>query len=268
MVDGFLHNVNNQIRKIYSHWKIKQIRRKNPGADRIVIDLPYNLKIALRLDDQMARRILVFGRFEPVESAVIFSLVQAGMTVVDAGANIGIHTVHMAKLVGNSGHVYAFEPNPVASHELVKNLELNGLTNVTVLNIALSNHDGFADFQFPTTGAEAMGSLQKNPRFKVAYGAQVETARLETVMENYHISKVDFIKLDVEGAELLALQGAKAILESVNPPTILYESVLENSISFKYKPSDIKQFLASKHYQVEKLDQECFLAKPVNVLTR
>ena len=216
----------------------------------------------LRFSDHIAQRLLLSGRFEPEVSAVFSALVRPGMIVLDIGANIGVHTLHLAKLVGETGQVLAFEPNPVACEELQRNIALNQLKNVTVLQVALWERDGEELFRFPEDGMEAMGGLINTARFKEDYKAKVETARLDTLLARLDAQKVDFIKIDVEGAELPVLKGAGALLDVDRRPIILCESASVNSISYSYTPDDLSQFLSSKGYVVEKIDDENYLALP------
>jgi len=219
----------------------------------------------LRFDDHVAQRLLLSGRFEPEVSTAIFALVRPGMTVLDIGANIGVHTLHLAKLVGETGRVLAFEPNPVASEELHRNIALNQVKNVTMLKVALWERDGDKTFHFPENGMEAMGGLLNTSRFKVAYEAKVETARLDTILARLDVQKVDFVKIDVEGAELPVLKGADSLFSADSCPPILYESALINSMPYLYTPDDLHQFLSSKGYMIEMIDVDNYLALPNSV---
>ena len=108
-----------------------------------------------------------------------------------------------------------------------------------------------------------MGGLINTARFKEDYKAKVETVRLDTLLARLDESqKVGFKILDVEGAELQVLKGAGALLDVGRRPIILYESASVNSISYSYTPDDLFQFLGSKGYVVEKIDDENYLALP------
>jgi FkbM family methyltransferase len=216
----------------------------------------------LRLTDHVAQRLLLSGRFEPEVAAAIVGVVRSGMIVADIGANIGVHTLQLARIVGPDGKVLAFEPNPVARQELETNLRLNGIKHVQVLELALCDHDGIAPFQFPEEGEEAMGGLIATSRFTVARVDKVETARLDEVISRLALHHLDFIKIDVEGAELNVLKGAGELLMGTNRPTILYESVLVNTNPYGYTPNDMAQFLKENEYSVHQIDDENFLGIP------
>ena len=244
--------------------KLNRLKHERGGGERTVYPLDCGLKISLRFCDHIAQRLLLAHTYEPQVSAALSRMVRPGMTVFDIGANIGVHTLHLAQLVGPTGQVMAVEPNPIAAQELQRNTFMNSLDNVTVLNIALSNHDGESEFCFPEEGNEAWGSLLSNARFKIASRHMVKTAKLDTVVTQLNIPHVDFIKIDVEGAELYALEGAAALLTTPLHPTILYESNMNNCKPYSYTPEDLHQFLRNKGYRIETVDSEDFVALPVN----
>jgi FkbM family methyltransferase len=259
---AILHNVYSTLVKLYRAKRLFQVRRELGGRDRITFRLQCGYDIELRLNDQIAERLLFTGRFEPEVSTALFSLVRPGMTVLDIGANIGLHTLHLAKLVGKQGCVLAFEPNRVAYKELQNNVALNNLKNVLIFNFALWEQDGEELFYFPQHGMEAMGGLMENFRFRTAHKGMVQTARLDSVTHGLGVAKVDFIKIDVEGAELQVLLGAGAMLDAACRPAILYESTLKNSMAYSYTPEDILKFLNEREYTVEKIANDEYLALP------
>jgi len=263
MSSHILRSTYNNFKRLHMWYQLNALKKSNAGNERIVYMLPTGTQLNLRFNDHFARQILYLGNFEPVESAVICSLVRPHMTVLDIGANIGAHTVHMAKLVGTQGHVLAFEVNPSICVELKQNIQLNKFGNVEVVEVALSNVDGVATFHFPAVGKEAFGSLHANSRYKTSREATVTTAQLDTVLAQKAITQVDFIKMDVEGAELMVLQGAINLLKSANRPPILYEAISSNTTPFGYQPSELEDFLSNLGYVVQQLDRECYLAQPV-----
>jgi FkbM family methyltransferase len=243
--------------------RLAEIKRANGGGDRILYTLPCGRRLQLRFSDIVARRLLLWGKFEPEVSTAIFALVRPGMTVLDIGANIGLHTVDLAGRVGPRGRVIAFEPNPAVRAELNANVLLNGLKNVEVREEALWDRDGDETFCFPAIGSEAMGGLRRNQTFDVKYEAKVTAARLDTTLSLLGINEVDFIKLDVEGAELPVLRGAGTLLDGSNRPSVLFESHLANSAPYSYTPKDLVDFLVAKRFSVEKIDAADYLALPV-----
>lgn len=142
-----------------------------------------------------------------------------GDTVLDIGANVGDWTLSMALHVGASGRVLAFEPVPYLAETIVKTMRINRQDQVEVLNIALSNQDGMAEFSVEqgNSGGSRLGHM--NGDFS---GITVPTRCLDSMLaERPEIDRIDFIKVDVEGFELQVLEGARDTLARFHPPLIL-----------------------------------------------
>jgi len=133
---------------------------------------------------------------------------QEGDVVVDAGAHIGVFTVRASLKVGETGKVYAFEPE----RENFKYLSLNtkGLENVEIFETALWSSEGSKTLYHSKGNTGGHSLFSYNGR-EAAY--EVKTARLDEVVTG----KVDFLKIDVERSELEVLRGAEKILEKHKP---------------------------------------------------
>jgi FkbM family methyltransferase len=182
------------------------------------------------------------------------------MTVVDVGANVGYYTLQAAALVGPTGRVLAAEPNPSMVRQLESNLALNGINNVTVADIALSDQDGTADFYFPETGCEAYGSLRPNSLFRAASHSPVRTETLGTCLERLAFSSVDLIKLDVEGAELSVLRGAERVLATMKP-VLIFEAAELFSQAFGHTVFDTLSYLNGFGYTLTELEYGNWIAR-------
>ena len=141
--------------------------------------------------------------FEPLTYDYMTSL--SGNTFVDVGANIGGYTLRLAK---RFREVIAIEPNPRAADILRKNIELNSLSNVRVLSDAISDTIGEATLSVPAGGKTTRSSIVK--KYKQGSSINVHTSTLDRLLENR--DRIDLIKIDVEGAELLVLKGADRTL--------------------------------------------------------
>ena len=157
-------------------------------------------------------------RYE-TELAYLERLVSPGMVVVDAGANCGIYTVAAARLVGPSGRVFSFEPGSQAFSLLRKNIEINQFQNVRAYRAALCDKNGKARLYHDEQGQTSFSlGYPKNTR---AEFEEVTTRTLESVLEEEAVDRVGLIKLDVEGAEELALRGVEKLLVHSRPKIIL-----------------------------------------------
>jgi len=140
------------------------------------------------------------GTYERDKQDHCAKIVKSGMTVFDLGANAGFYTLIMSRLVGVSGHVVAFEPDSGNMTLLRRHVALNRLGNVTVVQAAVSEADSLSGFSM--TGG-ATGRLQENNSYLVP------TLSLDAVLRNKALPSPDIVKMDVEGAEVLVLRGAR-----------------------------------------------------------
>ncbi|RUM92938.1 MAG: hypothetical protein DSZ28_09060 [Thiothrix sp.] len=147
---------------------------------------------------------------------ILDSIVKPGDVFYDCGANQGIFTLAAAKLVGGQGKVFSFEPQPYAIRCIKNNLELNNLDNVTVTEAAVSDKAGSVTLDVSQSNVAA--SIVND--FGGTDTLKVETVRLDDVADKYG-DMPNVIKLDVEGAEYMALQGAVDILEAAKPVLVL-----------------------------------------------
>lgn len=172
-------------------------------------------------DPQYHMGLLDGGVFESEETQVVKDSVFAGQVAIDAGANYGWYTTLLSRLVGPAGVVHAFEAMPSTTGTLRNNCRLNGCHNVIINQCALGNHIGTTVIYDQPGGASGDASL-----FPLVPGkGQPFSCEMQT-LDNYFIqkrlSRCDFIKCDIEGAELLFLKGARNVLKQ-HQPTILLE---------------------------------------------
>ena len=162
-----------------------------------------------------AFRLSIHGIHGAHDLKIFKDNVKDGDNVVDLGANIGYFTLILAKLVGPTGHVFAFEPDPRNLVLLKKNVEYNNYKNVTIIPKAVSNVNDKCTLY---VGQKSFGQntiykpeKRKNQKFLVV---DSETIRLDDFFKmNNLLDKISFIKMDIEGAEFLALDGMKEILK-------------------------------------------------------
>lgn len=140
-----------------------------------------------------------------------------GEIVVDVGAHIGKYTILASKLVEKKGKVIALEPEPENFKILTKNCELNNCKNVILLNYAV--WDSTKDLKLFLTEATTEHSLKK----KTEKFIKVKTISLDRLFEKMKLKKVDWLKIDVEGAEIEAIRGALKSLEK----KLIYKIILE-----------------------------------------
>jgi FkbM family methyltransferase len=197
-----------------------------------------------------------------------------GMTVWDIGAHFGYHSLTFAALVGDKGHIYSFEPNPFNLDRfklnIAKNQELN--KRITLIAKALSDKDGEDMFVFSndvdgsrSSGSHLVGAA--TPLLDSTYlnflRKNVETIRIDTLLTEAEVSIPDIIKIDVEGAELMVLNGSKAFFEKYKP--IIFMEV-HNILMMFY----VQKFLTELGYEITVLNESestlsrCFIMAKIN----
>lgn len=168
-------------------------------------------KFLILPNDALGQALINKGDFEPHFYNVAKNVIKEGDICLDCGANLGYHTVTMAKLVGKTGKVIAFEPLRVIYQQLSGNVFMNGLRNVITLNVAVGNEQkiiqmDYVDVDNPNgvnIGATKIG----------AYGDRVEMIPIDSVIQN----GVSFIKIDVQGSEVILLHGANQLIKNSRP---------------------------------------------------
>ncbi len=159
------------------------------------------------------------GSYEYEQRRLFEQLITEGSVVFDIGAHVGFYTLLAATLVGPRGHVYAFEPAPANIHYLKTHLRINRVTNVSVIEKAVSDRNGVVSFvEGPSS---AMG------HFAAQGGTEAPTVSLDDLFLRGEIPAPDFIKMDIESAEWLALKGAENLLRDRRPTIFLSTDVYD-----------------------------------------
>jgi len=182
------------------------------------------------------------------EVSFLRSLARPGMHVVEVGANTGVTAVALAKEIGDTGRLYAFEPVPEYYATLMDNLSRNGVKNVSAYRLALSNQVGRIRFYkreegsgiTPAEGGEALW---------------VEATTVTEFLALQGISRVDLLNLDCEGSELLVLKGAEPVLEKQVPQIFceIHHAYLDE---LGQSVDDVVDFLRQFGYDVQLLQVE------------
>jgi len=182
-------------------------------------ELADGLRFWVNLRDEHVSRGIIAGMWEPTETAFVSRQVKTGMSVIDIGANLGWFTVHMSRQVGPSGRVTAFEPRCDIHHYLAQTVSENRLDNVVLHNCALGARTGDGNIYWAKSDLNP-GGTQLVPHaldpdvLPADHTFQPVSMR---VLDQVVLGRVDFIKIDVEGAERLVFEGAGRILSTQRP---------------------------------------------------
>jgi len=186
--------------------------------------------------------------FEKAEMSFAQRFLKEGMTVLDIGAHHGFYTILASKKVGSSGRVIAFEPSPRERQRLLLHLKLNRCTNVKVEPFALAGQNGEA-MLFVVDGRDTgCNSLRPPAVSEPTRTIPISTKTLDGYLENQGLNHVDFVKLDVEGAELEVLKGARHLLSRNSRPIIMVEVSDVRTEPWGYSAAAIFDFLSEQNY--------------------
>lgn len=158
--------------------------------------------------------------YESSVTQLLENIVTRGMVVADIGASVGYHTLTFARLVGEEGKVFSFEPEPYSFELLVKNIKLNGYGNVCAINKAVSNRNGKTSLFVPESYAQK-SLLLPHRRFTNGKYIEVDMQTLDDFFQDY--VALDVIKIDAEGAEPLIFSGMTSIIRSNKKLKIITE---------------------------------------------
>lgn len=207
-----------------------------------------NLKIIFNGKDRrgVPFEMLNWGSYENPEQVLLSSILTDGMTMFDIGANIGWYSLLWGKQFRNSC-IHAFEPIEENYTYLNANVVLNGLKNVKLHNFGLSDRNEDASFHFYSVGS-CLASMKNILGYDKAKEIKCPVRRLDDTVKNLHINQIDFIKCDVEGAELNVIKGGtKTIVMFL--PVIVLELFHEWSNSFNYHPDEAIKFMCEMGYR-------------------
>ena len=159
------------------------------------------------------------GLYEPAKTLAIQALLKPGQIFVDVGGNKGDFALLAAKIVGDSGKVVCIEPEPSNFDWIRRSIDLNGYKNINVCKLALSDHDGESLLHLGTKSGfhTLLSGVPERDRGAV----KVRVRKLDSLLSELDVRRVDFVKIDVEGAELQVLKGAVQTI-TANPQIVLF----------------------------------------------
>jgi FkbM family methyltransferase len=171
-----------------------------------------NIEDPINYAGYMGKDIESYGKSNHDEVAMIINRIKAAQHVLDIGANIGLYTLLLAKLVGDDGSVIAFEPGPISYNLLSLNTIINGYKNITLVNKGVTAATR-TEYYYSNKDAESGSTVTTlSPDFGHPRGRiPIETIALDDYFQA-SIPSIDYIKIDIEGGEFNALKGMTKVL--------------------------------------------------------
>lgn len=203
------------------------------------------------LDDRDSINLASLGVYEPAEVALVRSQVKHGDTVLDIGANIGYYSLIFAELVGDTGKVYAFEPDPSNFALLCQNIELNDYDNIEPIQKAVSNHNSLLNLHLCE---DNYGMHRIYDSICCTEHVEVEAIRLDDFFADFN-GTIDFIKMDIEGAEYVALQGMQQLLIRHREVKLLMEFSPAALFEFGINPQHLLDFLVKENFKLQLVEE-------------
>lgn len=213
------------------------------------------------LDSMDILRLSIRGVHEPLVTELVEKEVKKGDIVLDIGAHIGYYTLIFAKLVGEEGKVYAFEPEPTNFSLLKKNVEINGYENVVLIEKAVSNENGKIRLYLSKSNTADHRTYDSHDGRRYI---EIESIRLDDFCKN-NDWKIDFIKMDIQGAEAGAIQGMLNILKRNNNIKMVMEFCPLRLKEFGTRPGECLKLLIETGFKLYEIVERKKKIKPVNI---
>lgn len=211
--------------------------------DRLSAVIPGLTGSALRCDsdEKITYEFMVNGYWDWRTVAAASAVCREGDVILECGANVGTETVAYSDIVGETGRVFAFEPQPENFRKLQSSVNSFRNANTEVFPLAVSDVSGELWFRPPIAGEAGGGLIDPTGTIRVSATA------LDDMADRF--GPIRLIHMDIEGAEILALRGARRILESLRPFLII-ECLPKVLARFRYSASDLVDSLSDKYHLV------------------
>ncbi|HEY7269511.1 MAG TPA: FkbM family methyltransferase [Dehalococcoidia bacterium] len=233
---------------IKGRWRIASHLNRLFSAGQTTFELSGVGRLTLDLTIEMQQHVYWAGLSR--DDARILRLARAVLppdgVFLDVGANVGIHTLAVARHLAGGGAVVAFEPHPVNHRLLVHNLWQNRLRHVVAENF------GLAEASATLIGTAAADGGNWSLASRGDYRFEVKLVRLDDYLQSHPVPRIDLMKIDVEGAEVRVLRGARKTIERFSP-LIVFEVCPAWLAKMQTSPAELFAELVSHDYSIHAL---------------
>jgi FkbM family methyltransferase len=214
--DGFMTSADPAVHVRHGLWCAANAQH----CDRpVVVPWHEGTRLVLHLDNDLSYTLFAGACYEPNEFALLGRVLEPGMVFLDGGANEGVYTVFASARVGPTGRVIAVEPSPRELERLNANIQINRAANVIIADVALAERPRSVKLMLAEqlhAGHNTLGTFI----YEGVNSVDVRCVRAVTIDDlvlTHGLSRLDIVKLDLEGAEFLALIGARNTLRDMRP---------------------------------------------------
>ena len=228
----------------YTKYKLKKIKKY---SGELLVNTHGNTIQVIPDDEVLSTELLVFGTHEPDTTEFVSRYITKNMVCLDIGANIGYYSTLYSKIVGDGGKVITVEPSPLNFKYLKKNLERQNQKNYLLFNCACGNTEGRVNFQLDLRTNKCKVVENETKIDTASNIIEVPVRKIDNIIKDSGINKLDFMKIDVEGYEWNTLQGGYLTIQKFKP-TIqieLHFTRIGSQITHQ-----ILEFLKNEKYQV------------------
>lgn len=197
----------------------KQLRsRIAPPAGEVTCTIANGLQMQVDPRDPMGKAIYLYGCYDYPITRLIETLIAPGMVFFDVGANAGFFSLLAST---RCRQVFSFEPLPSNLRRIARNIEINGLRNVSIIERAVGDREATETLYVPDSDNSGLASLNQMIGAKAI---EVPVITLDGFVSSQKLAQVDLIKIDIEGAEVRAFEGARELLSRPDAPDVIFEA--------------------------------------------
>lgn len=242
-----------------SQWKRwwTYLRMKEP----VIMDWVDGVKIKIYPTNEVYRSIYVNGKYDPNVTVIVKTLLKSGDTFIDVGSNCGYVSLAVLKKLGKEGKIVAIEPSSRDYKRLVENVDINKLdSQIKTIQMAAGDRLGSKTMLIASEERSNSNTLANKFAFQgieKAKTEQVNVTTIDNIVDTENLTRVDVIKLDVEGSEARCLEGAAETIKKFRPAIII--GINSEALSYnKRTVADIEKFLADNKYKMYDIKNKSF----------
>jgi FkbM family methyltransferase len=222
--------------------------RLAPKASTVV----YGLRMELDPREWPQIDLRALGCLEPKTTALFRELLRKGDIYIDVGSHVGYHVLVACHFIGESGRIFALDPQPYNCDRLLTNAALNGFANITVIAAAVSSAGGFVSLKSQSSSDKSRLTLAGAGINDESLTFIAPAVTLAWVVEAHALPRVDLLKIDVEGFEFKVLEGASPVLHRVR--NIIFEILPNQDHEDARKIEELLRSFGFRMFDVEGAD--------------